>query len=91
MFFVVAYDIVDDRRRTRLSKALKDFGTRVQYSVFECLMGPGELDKMSGRISDIIDQEEDTVRIYTLCPGCEARVDIIGTGGRTEDPGVYIL
>ena len=35
MFYVVAYDIRDDRRRTRVAKILEDFGDRAQYSVFE--------------------------------------------------------
>ena len=35
MFYVISYDIPDDRRRGQLAKVLKGFGTRVQYSVFE--------------------------------------------------------
>ncbi len=30
MFVVVSYDIVDDRRRNKVCKTLKDFGARVQ-------------------------------------------------------------
>ncbi|MDD3661800.1 MAG: CRISPR-associated endonuclease Cas2 [Candidatus Dojkabacteria bacterium] len=33
--FTVCYDISQSKRRTRLSKALEEFGERVQYSVFE--------------------------------------------------------
>ena len=36
MHYTVAYDITDDKRRNRVAKILKDFGTRIQYSVFEC-------------------------------------------------------
>ena len=35
VFYVISYDIPDDRRRNQLAKVLKGFGTRVQYSVFE--------------------------------------------------------
>jgi CRISPR-associated protein Cas2 len=35
MLILVSYDVPDDRRRTRLAHALKDFGERVPYSVFE--------------------------------------------------------
>src|SRR6185436_13646804 len=38
MLILVSYDIPDDRRRTKLANALKDFGERVQYSVFEFLL-----------------------------------------------------
>ncbi|MDA8137823.1 MAG: CRISPR-associated endonuclease Cas2 [Desulfobacteraceae bacterium] len=91
MLFIVTYDIVDDRRRIRLAKAIKDFGNRVQYSVFECLMGAKEFAKMTGRIAEIIDHEEDSVRIYKLCAECEGKLEIIGSGARTEDPEVYII
>jgi CRISPR-associated protein Cas2 len=89
--YVVTYDIIDDRRRNRMSKALKDFGGRVQYSVFECLMGPQEFVKLKERIANLIDASEDSVRIYSLCSGCESYIEILGTGGRTEDPEVYIV
>lgn len=36
MFIIVAYDIVDNKRRTRLAKGMKSYGYRVQKSVFEC-------------------------------------------------------
>jgi CRISPR-associated protein Cas2 len=91
LLYVVTYDIIDDRRRNRMAKALKDYGGRVQYSVFECLMGPKELAKLKERIAGIIDASEDSVRIYSLCGGCESYIEIFGTGGRTEDPEVYIL
>lgn len=91
MLFIVTYDVVDDQRRVRLAKALKDFGNRVQYSVFECLMGPRELMKMTERIAGIIDHAQDSARIYQLCADCEGKVAIIGTGSRSEDPDVYII
>ena len=91
MLYIVTYDIVDDRRRVRLAKALKDFGDRVQYSVFECKLNNVHLMQMTERIGKIIDIGKDSVRIYNLCGTCEAKVKIIGTGDRTEDPDVYIL
>lgn len=43
MFIILAYDIPDDRRRTRLFKTLKRFGFAVQESVFEFHLNQGEL------------------------------------------------
>jgi len=54
MFYLVSYDIPDDKRRTKLAKTIKDFGDRVQYSVFECLLDKSLLDKMTDRIDKII-------------------------------------
>ena len=91
MLYLVSYDIPDDRRRTKLAKALKDFGDRVQYSVFECLLDKELLEKMTARIRRIILDTEDSVRIYSLCAGCEKAIVLIGQGTVTEDKDVYIL
>jgi CRISPR-associated protein Cas2 len=72
MLTVVSYDIVDDRRRTRLAKVLKDFGVRVQYSVFECRLEPSQLQALDRRIHRVIDEAKDTVRIYRVCQEVEA-------------------
>lgn len=45
MFYLVSYDIPETRRRTKLAKILEDFGDRVQYSVFECILDEKLLGK----------------------------------------------
>lgn len=69
-FYVVVYDISDDKRRTRLHKRLQDYGTPVQYSVFECLVDGEGLAKMQGMIRRTIRPRLDQVRIYRLCEAC---------------------
>lgn len=46
MFYLVCFDVVEDRARARVVKALKDYGVRGQKSVFECanLSGEGKRD-----------------------------------------------
>lgn len=91
MLYLVSYDIPDDRRRTRLAKTLKDFGDRVQFSVFECILDADLLARMTGRIKAIIAEQEDSIRIYSLCAGCEKAIAIIGQGEVTKNEDVYIL
>jgi CRISPR-associated protein Cas2 len=67
MFIVVSYDISDDRRRTRVMKALKDFGAHVQYSVFECDLKAEDYRRMRERLAKLVDRKEDSVRFYVLC------------------------
>ncbi len=67
MFIAVSYDIPDDRRRTRVMKALKDFGAHVQYSVFECDIKDEDYRRMRERLNKLIDRKEDSVRFYVLC------------------------
>lgn len=91
MFIVVAYDIKDDKRRTRVAKTMEDYGTRVQYSVFECNLDDKILDMMKDKLSSVIDDGNDKVRIYKLCNGCVKSVQILGNGKMTEDEDVFIV
>lgn len=91
MFYVVTYDIPDTPRRTRLAKVLKDFGERVQLSVFECILDDQLFERMVMRVREAIVEEEDRVRVYRLCEGCRKEVKILGQGVLTEDPDVYIV
>lgn len=87
-FVVVTYDIPNDRRRTRLHNALKDFGTPVQYSVFECLVNDEELKRMKRVVSRLIKPRLDSVRYYFLCHACQARIETTAAGkevAREED------
>ncbi|MBN2568244.1 MAG: CRISPR-associated endonuclease Cas2 [Deltaproteobacteria bacterium] len=91
MFFLVSYDIPDNARRNRVSKTLLDFGTRVQYSVFECILDDALRAEMEGRLRRIIDEDEDSIRVYSVCAGCERKITVIGSGKVTKDEEVYIL
>lgn len=56
--------------RNKIAKTLLDFGTRVQYSVFECIMDDKLFEKMTAKFSKIISMD-DNIRIYTLCAKCD--------------------
>lgn len=90
MFYMVSYDIPDDKTRNKIAKIMLDFGARVQYSVFECNMDDKLLEKMTQKISKII-SEKDSVRIYALCGKCDKLVKILGKGEVSKDKDVYIL
>ncbi len=90
MFYIVSYDIPDDRKRNRVAKTMLNFGTRVQYSVFECIMDNKLLEKMTAKLSKII-SDKDSVRIYALCAKCKEVVKVMGRGEVTKDEDVHIL
>ena len=92
MFYLVAYDIPDDQRRTKVAKILEDFGDRVQYSVFEMELDHAEqLGEMQSRLEGVIDPQADSVRVYFLCQGCRSKITILGQGEVYEDQDVYIV
>ncbi len=78
MHYTVAYDITDDKRRNRVSKILKDFGTRVQYSVFECNTDRRAFLRLQNRLEKAIELSEDTIIFYHLCATCEKQIKRIG-------------
>ncbi len=81
MFFLVCFDITDNRVRYRVVKVLKGFGKRVQKSVFECEnLSEERFLKMKNGIEDLIDHGCDSVRYYLLCRGCIRRIEYSGIG-----------
>lgn len=88
---MVVYDVVDDKRRTKLSKYLESIGDRVQKSVFEIYLTPQELEKLLKRLEKFIEKKEDSVRVYFLCETCRGKVRNIGQGKVTSPPGVVII
>ena len=90
-FVLVSYDIVSDRRRNRVCKELKNHGERVQYSVFEGLLTPVQVELMEKRLLPLINCEEDSLRMYRLCATCKSKVTIHGTGKLCEDEEVYVV
>ncbi len=91
MRYLVCYDIADDRRRQRTSDLLLDYGTRVQESVFECLIEPNLAEQMRSRLEREIDAEEDSVLIFVLCDACVTRMVTLGVARKLEEPEFYIV
>ncbi len=77
MLIVVSYDVANDRRRTRLAKELENFGRRVQYSVFECLLDARQLERLRTRLLRRTETSEDSLRIYSLCQDCRGKVEVL--------------
>jgi len=88
---IVVYDISHDRRRTRLHHALADFGTPVQYSVFECLLSSQSLAQMRRRIRRIIHPRQDHVRLYHLCAGCRRKTEVTAGPPPAEEEACIIV
>lgn len=81
MFYVITFDISDDRDRYRAVKVLKGAGVRVQKSVFECAnLSEHGLLRIQTKLEKIIDHGSDSVRYYRLCRACVEEVEYHGIG-----------
>lgn len=88
-FLLVSYDISNDKRRRKVMKAMEDFGTRVQYSVFECRLSPDEINKLKKRLKPLVRIGEDTIRFYFVGAEDVNRILVFGNGSVTTDKTYY--
>ncbi len=88
MHVVITYDISDDKRRTKIHKALKSYGQWMQFSVFECTLTVAEYTRLRNRLNKLIRPEEDSIRFYFLCACCQGKVERIG-GETVRDDTVF--
>ena len=80
MNMIVAYDIADPRRLNKVAKIIKDYGVRVQKSIFEVDVIGRRFHEMKARVEDLIKASEDGVKYFPLCEKCAGTVEIIGQG-----------
>lgn len=84
MFVVIAYDIPNQRRRTRIMKLLQGYGEHVQESVFECDLKAGVYRQLRKRLNDLLDLEQDNLRLYHLCRADVPRIEGLGVGREVQ-------
>lgn len=83
MLVLVSYDVKTSdpggvKRLRRVAKACKDYGQRVQFSVFECLVDPVQWTVLRQRLIDEIDPRADSLRFYFLGSNWRNKVEHIG-------------
>lgn len=93
MWLIVTYDVnTEDRagqkRLRRVAKACKNYGQRVQKSVFECSVNEMQYEQMKRELVREIDKACDNLRIYRLIGSRECVIDSFGvdTFVNYEDP-----
>jgi CRISPR-associated protein Cas2 len=96
MMVLVSYDVSmkDDegpRRLRRVAKMCKNYGQRVQYSVFECLVDPAQWTMLRQNLIDEIDENQDSLRFYFLGANWRKRVEHIGAKKGIDQEGPLIL
>jgi CRISPR-associated protein Cas2 len=96
MMVLVSYDVsMEDaagpRRLRRVAKVCKNYGQRVQYSVFECLVDPAQWTAMRQRLIEEIDEEKDSLRFYFLGANWKRRVEHVGAKEGVDQEGPLIV
>ena len=82
MLVLISYDVSVEnkgqKRLRRVAKACQNYGQRVQYSVFECVIDPAQWTVLKQKLIDEIDPELDSLRFYFLGSNWKRRVEHIG-------------
>jgi len=90
-FYLLTYDIADPKRLVKVAKLMEAIGERVQDSVFEAYLSQAELEKLLKKVGRVMEMEEDSLRIYSLCRACRGKIQCVGIGKPTAPPGVVII
>lgn len=78
-FYLVGYDIVSDKRRSKVASIMESFGYRVQYSLFECRLDRRGFGSMVKQLAPYVDKGQgDSIRIYRLCEACVSKAMYYG-------------
>lgn len=93
---LVSYDVSTTstngaRRLRRLAQACRDYGQRVQYSVFEIEVDQAQWTFLKQKLYDIINPDEDSLRFYHLGRNWQDKVEHVGAKPALDLNGPLIL
>lgn len=93
---LVAYDVNTEsdggaRRLRRIEKVCRNYGQRVQNSVFECLVDPAQWAALRAKLMEEMDAEQDSLRFYFLGRNWKRRIEHVGSKKAYDPQGPLIL
>ncbi|NJK66942.1 MAG: CRISPR-associated endonuclease Cas2 [Microcoleus sp. SU_5_3] len=91
LFYVVVYDMPDDKRRQKVHDLLKGYGTWVQYSTFECVLSSSKFTELQKRLSRLVVLTEDSIRFYPLSSHTLSQVEVWGVGREITGPPKSVI
>ena len=96
MFILISYDVAvtsegGQTRLRRVAKLCEDYGQRVQYSVFECIVDPAQWVTIKQKLINEIEQESDSLRFYYLGSNWRRKVEHVGAKKSIDQEGPLII
>ncbi len=96
MLVLVTYDVATTEKKgaarlRAVAKACRDFGQRVQYSVFEIEVDPALWTRLKARLEALIDPETDSLRYYYLGSNWQRKVEHVGAKPAVDLGGTLIV
>ncbi len=83
MFILVTYDVetvteLGQKRLRQVARICKDYGLRVQNSVFECEVTEAQYTMLKNKINTVIDSQLDSIRLYHLNKNKKHSIEMLG-------------
>jgi CRISPR-associated protein Cas2 len=91
MNMLVTYDIADPRRLNRVAKVMKDYGLRVQKSIFEVDVTIAQFNRLRFRIERELEPSKDGVKYFPLCGKCSGVWLHVGHGAVQWDENDWLV
>ena len=96
MLVLITYDVNTEtaagkKRLRKVAKQCTNSGRRVQNSVFECIVDHAQCVALKAILTEIIDEDVDSLRFYYLGNNWKRRVEHIGAKETYDSEGVIIL
>ena len=95
MMVLVSYDVAQDnngaRRLRQIARTCENYGQRVQYSVFECLVDPEQWVHFKNSLEAKIDPALDSLRYYYLGANWRKNVEHVGAKKAWDPEGPMII
>ena len=92
--YLICYDIGDEKRLRRVFKICKDYGSHLQYSVFESDLSQMEKTELEQKLSAEINAREDQVLFVELGPATgrgERSIIALGRPYTNIDASCYVV
>ena len=70
---------------------MQNYGQRVQFSVFECVVDPAQWTKLKNKLEKTIDKELDSLRYYYLGANYKRKVEHVGAKPGVDIDGAIIV
>lgn len=96
MMVLITYDVSTTtengkKRLRQVAKQCVNYGQRVQNSVFECNVDPGQFAELRHRLESTINKEQDSLRYYFLGSNWHKRIEHVGAKGGYDSEGLLYL
>jgi CRISPR-associated protein Cas2 len=91
---IVTYDICEPGRLRRVYQCLRGWGDHLQYSVFRCVLGRADRERLRAELHGLLDHSVDQVLFFDLGPHdgrARGTVDCLGVAYTHPERHAHVI